>query len=125
MRIIIIEGIDNRQYLHAMKYSLAFAAALTLLPVFTHAADSEFILVIKGHQFIPADVKVPAGQKIKLIVDNQDATPEEFESHELNREKVISGKSKATIFIGPLKPGKYAFIGEFNPTTAKGMIIAE
>jgi hypothetical protein len=58
-------------------------------------------------------------------VDNQDATPEEFESHELNREKVIAGKSKATIFIGPLKAGSYPFIGEFNEATAKGVVIAE
>ena len=65
------------------------------------------------------------GKKIKLTIDNQDATPEEFESHELNREKVIPGKSKLSIFIGPLKPGKYPYIGEFNKKTANGVIVAE
>jgi hypothetical protein len=38
---------------------------------------------------------------------------------------VIPGKSKATIFIGPLKQGRYPFVGEFNEKTAKGVIIAE
>ena len=52
---------------------------------------------------------MPAGQRIKLVVHNQDATPEEFESHSLNREKVIPGGAKATIYIGPLKPGRYTF----------------
>ena len=102
-----------------------FFLAFTLVPVLGIAADAEFTLVIKNHQFSPAELKVPAGTKIKLAVDNQDATPEEFESHELNREKVIPGKSKSVIFIGPLKPGRYAFIGEFNQATAKGAVIAE
>lgn len=89
------------------------------------AADPEFILIIKDHKFDPPEIKVPAGIKVKLIVDNQDATAEEFESHELNREKVIPPKSKATIFIGPLKPGKYPFVGEFHQATAKGVLVAE
>ena len=100
------------------------ALALLLSPLLAAAAD-DITIVIKDHKFSPAEVRVPAGQKVKLIVDNQDATPEEFESHELNREKVIAPKSKATIWIGPLKPGKYPFMGEFNQATAKGVVIAE
>jgi plastocyanin len=80
---------------------------------------------IREHLFYPAELRVPAGQKIKLHVINQDGTPEEFESFELNREKVIMGKRKATIFIGPLRPGKYPYFGEFHPETAQGVIIAE
>ena len=98
---------------------------VSLFPALAIAADPEITLTIKDHRFVPAEVKVPAGQKIKLIVENQDATPEEFESHALNREKVIAGKSKANIFIGPLKPGRYPFVGEFNEATAKGVVIAE
>jgi hypothetical protein len=58
-------------------------------------------------------------------VHNQDATPEEFESHELNREKVIAPGTKANIYVGPLNPGRYPFFGEFNEKTARGVIIAE
>ena len=100
-------------------------ALLFLVPYAASAADPEFALTIKDHKFTPAELKVPAGKKIKLTIDNQDATPEEFESHELNREKVIPGKSKLSIFIGPLKPGKYPYIGEFNKKTANGVIVAE
>ena len=89
------------------------------------AADAELSLMIKDHRFVPSEIKVPAGQKIKLIVHNQDASAEEFESYELNREKVIAGGIKATIFIGPLKPGRYPFYGEFNVKTAQGVLIAE
>ncbi len=89
------------------------------------AADDEFKLVIQDHKFDPAELTVPAGKKLKLIVENRDATPEEFESHSLNREKVIAGKATATINIGPLKPGRYPFVGEYNEKTAKGVIIAK
>lgn len=108
-----------------MIFRRSLIAALFALPMVAYAADAEITLVIKDHKFVPAEVKVPAGKKVKLIVDNQDATPEEFESHELNREKVIAGKSKASVFIGPLKPGRYPFFGEFNEATAKGVVVAE
>ena len=98
--------------------AFAFAGVAT-------AAEPEFVLVIKDHRFEPAELKVPAGQRIKLVVHNQDGSPEEFESHSLNREKVIPGGAKATIYIGPLKPGRYDFFGEYNEATAKGAVIAE
>ncbi len=89
------------------------------------AGEPEFNLAIEGHKFTPDRIEVPAGQKVKLIVDNKDATPEEFESQALKIEKVIPGKTKATIFVGPLKAGDYKFVGEFNEKTAKGVIVAK
>ena len=89
------------------------------------AAEPELMLVIKNHQFEPSELKVPAGQRVKLVVHNQDTTPEEFESHSLNREKVIPAGSKVSIYIGPLKPGRYSFYGEYNPASAKGVVVAE
>ncbi|HCU54159.1 MAG TPA: hypothetical protein DIC36_07770 [Gammaproteobacteria bacterium] len=100
----------------ALAFSLALPAA---------AETAEYRLVIKDHRFQPAELVIPAGQKVKLIVENQDPTPEEFESHPLNREKIIPGNSKATIYIGPLTPGRYPFFGEFNPKTATGHIVVK
>ena len=106
-----------------MKLS-AVTLALTLSPLLAFATE-EVTITIKDHRFTPSEVRIPAGQKVKLIIDNQDATPEEFESAELNREKIIPGKSKGSVYVGPLKTGKYPFVGEFNQATARGMIIAE
>lgn len=92
----------------------------------TWAGDPpEVPLAIRNHRFEPAELKVPAGARVKLVVHNQDSTPEEFESHSLNREKVIPAGAKATIFIGPLTAGRYEFFGEFNQKTAQGAIVAE
>ena len=95
-----------------------------LLPVISWAAVPEITLEIKDHLFFPATIEIPAGTKVKLLVSNNDATPEEFESYVLNREKVIPGNSKTVIFIGPLKAGEYPFFGEFYPRTAQGVVIA-
>ena len=89
------------------------------------AADDSFTLTIKDHRFDPVQQDVPAGKKLKLIVKNLDATPEEFESHDLKREKVIAGKGQALITIGPLKPGTYKFRGEYHESTAQGQIVAK
>lgn len=104
---------------------LALFLTLSCASAFVAAADQQISILIKDHRFSPAEVKVLAGQKIKLLIDNRDATAEEFESYELNREKVIPGRSKGAIFIGPLKPGRYPFFGEFNQATAKGVVVAE
>jgi Cupredoxin-like domain len=68
---------------------------------------------------------VPAGKRVSIYITNEDASPEEFESRTLKVEKVIPGKSKGVVRIGPLAPGRYEFIGEFNADTAKGVVIAE
>ena len=90
-----------------------------------NAATPIFEIEIRDHLFHPEELRIPANLKVKVIVYNRDATPEEFESYELNREKVIMGGRKASIFIGPLAPGIYPFFGEFNPKTAQGRVIAE
>ena len=84
-----------------------------------------FELEIRDHLFHPEELRIPAHTKVKLVVYNRDPTPEEFESYELNREKVIMGGRKANVFIGPLEPGIYPFFGEFNPKTAQGRVVAE
>jgi hypothetical protein len=89
------------------------------------AADTEFTIQLREHRFTPSEVKVPAGVKVKLVIDNQDATPEEFDSFALNREKIVFPNSKGIVFIGPLKPGRYEFVGEFNRQSATGVVIAE
>lgn len=102
--------------------ALLAACAFAALPAL--AAAPELQLVIRDHLFFPSVLEVPAGVKVRIVIDNQDPTPEEFESYELNREKVIPGNTKTVVFIGPLAPGEYPFFGEFNVRTAQGKVIA-
>lgn len=89
------------------------------------AEDAPVTIVIKNHKFEPAEVKVPANKRVTLLVDNQDVTSEEFESAELKVEKIVGGRKQMKISIGPLKPGKYRFFGEFHEATAQGVVLAE
>jgi Cupredoxin-like domain len=102
---------------------LGFAMLLVLGPATVRAA--ELTITIKDHHFKPEQIKVPANKRLTITVVNDDATPEEFESSALKVEKVIPGKSKAVVRIGPLKAGRYPFVGEYHEDTAKGAVIAE
>lgn len=107
---------------------LRFMVALALgMAAFAAAAEDkgEYRLAIKEHKFHPETLEIPAGLKVKILVVNEDATAEEFESYELNREKIIPGDSEAAIFVGPLEPGEYPFFGEFNPDSAKGKLLVK
>ena len=103
--------------------AVALLGVLTGAP--TRADTPEFTLVIESHRFIPAELKVPAGQKFRLLVENRDPTAEEFESYDFNREKIVPGKGRIALFVGPLKPGRYEFFGDFHADTARGILIAE
>ena len=87
--------------------------------------EQEVRLVIENHRFAPAEVTVPAGKRIRLVIENRDDSPEEFESHTLNAEKVVGPKATITVSVGPLEAGSYEFFGEFNPQTATGKLIAQ
>jgi plastocyanin len=107
-------------------YAIAALFSFTFLSSNTLAAKTtEYKITIKNHKFSPQNLEIPAGKKVKLIVENQDSSAEEFESHDLNREKIISGNKSVIIYVGPLKAGTYKYFGEFNPKTAQGTITAK
>jgi plastocyanin len=107
---------------------LAFVAAVGIAAGAASAVADEPVqstIVIKDHKFEPAELRVPAGKRVTLTVDNQDATPEEFESKTLRVEKVVPGGKTGVVRFGPLVAGTYDFIGEFHQDSAKGKVIAE
>lgn len=89
------------------------------------AKTKEFYLILENHLFTPNELVIPANTKVKLIIINKDSTLEEFDSFDLNREKVLFPNKKNRIFIGPLPSGKYEYFGEYFPNTARGVIIVE
>ena len=89
------------------------------------AAADDYALSIQNHKFTPETLEIPANTKVRIVIRNQDPTPEEFDSDDLHREKLIPAGSQAVVFVGPLGPGTYKFVGEFNSATAKGQIIVK
>lgn len=110
-----------------MKRLLYTSALIALAVGRTVAANDlpEYTLVVKNHVYQPSELKVPANTKFKIIIHNEDATPEEFESTDFNREKIVFPNSSITVYVGPLRAGTYGFFGDFHQDTAKGLLIAD
>jgi hypothetical protein len=104
---------------------LALSAIAISVPA--PAADDvpKYQLTVKAGRFTPETIEVAAGKKFILTVKNEGPGAEEFESHDLKREKVIPEGKQIDIAIGPLKVGTYKFVGEYHEATAKGQIIAK
>jgi hypothetical protein len=102
------------------------ACAVLALPALCGEAD--FIINVKDHHFVPAEVHIPAGRKVRVIIQNDGDGAEEFDSHSLNREKHIPAHSSVVLFLGPLDAGRYIFEGENDVArgaAALGVIVAE
>lgn len=119
MRTIIICAVIKPSLIAVLSFAAAVAAA------HAHADGVQATIAIRDHKFEPAELAVPAGVKIRLSIENHDATPEEFESHELNREKIVVGNGTITVFVGPLEAGRYPFFGDFHQETAQGVLVAK
>lgn len=88
-------------------------------------ADGQIEVILKNHVFQPSEIRIPPDTPIQLLVKNQDATADEFDSTALRIEKVIGGGSQGIVRLRGLKPGRYPFMGEFHAATAQGVVIVE
>ena len=108
-----------------MKPLLPFVLAM-LLPVLAGAADApSYTLTLKDHRYQPSELRIPTNVRIKLELINQDPSPEEFESDDFPAEKIVMPNSRTSLFIGPFKPGRYRFYGDFHQPTAQGTLVVE
>lgn len=108
-----------------MRFRLIFSIFCLFVSHNSQAQTKEFYLTLENHVFTPSELKIPSNTKVKLIIINEDSVAEEFDSFDLNREKVLFPKRKSTIYIGPLKPGNYEYFGEYHPNSARGVIVVE
>ncbi|GAC29395.1 cupredoxin domain-containing protein [Brumicola pallidula] len=104
-------------------YQISVALFCAYFSINTAIAATVVTIDLKNHIFEPSVITILRNTKIKLIIINHDDSPEEFDSFDLNREKVIFANSKATLFVGPLPTGSYDFFGEYHPETAIGKVI--
>lgn len=88
------------------------------------AEDPSFAITLKDGQFVPSELHIPAGVKVRLVLRNDNPTPAEFESPEMHREKVVTPGQEITVFIAPLDPGSYEFFDDFHPQT-RGHLVAK
>ena len=98
-------------------------ALLALIAASALADDPSFRIMLKNNQFVPSEVQIPAGVKVKLVVRNENATTSEFESNQFHREKIVTPGREITVFVGPLDPGSYEFFDDFHPQTRGHLVV--
>src|SRR5436305_14925213 len=69
--------------------ALAIAVALFLGAARGMAEDRTIPLAVEEAGFAPSEIEAPSGARVRLEVTNRTAAAIEFESFELNRERVI------------------------------------
>ena len=100
--------------------------ALLLLTMTLPAMASETLteqLTLNDHGFEPARLELPANVRIRLVIHNDSSQPAEFESYDLSQEVEIASHEQTSVFIGPLKPGSYAFFNDFDDTMRGTVVI--
>lgn len=102
----------------------AIAALFALGVTVPALADDPMVTItLKDHQFSPAEVPVPAGVKVKLVIKNQQQVNAEFESNSLHREKIVGAGGEVSVFVGPLDPGGYEFFDDFHNSTRGRLVV--
>jgi plastocyanin len=124
MRIIRIRFPNSRMMARFTIPLAWFATALvSAVAAAALADDPSFSIMLKNNQFVPSEVQIPAGVKVKLVVHNDNPTPSEFESTQFHREKVVPSGQEITVFVGPLDPGSYEFFDDFHPQTRGHLVV--
>lgn len=103
---------------------VGLTAAFMVAAVGNTAAADPIIITIKDGKFMPSELSVPAGQKLTLLVRNEDKSTSEFESTDFHREKIVGAGQQISVFVGPLDPGSYEFFDDFHPDD-RGHLIAK
>ena len=107
-------------------FAVLTLTATALVTVSASAAGTATVkLVLKNHQFSPAEVSAPAETPISIVLNNQDATPAEFESKTLRIEKVVNGGGTVSIQIRALSPGRYRFFDDYHEDTTEGFLVVK
>ncbi len=100
-------------------------AALLALPSFVAAAQEPVAeLTCDSGHFQPASLNVSANRQVRIKVTNRGNSPIEFESFEMNRERVVQPGRSITVILPKLDPGEYHFFDDFHHETGQGTITA-
>jgi len=78
----------------------------------------------EDQRFEPAELVVTAGAPLQLRVVNARSEAVEFESFELNRERVVQPGQEVIIYLPALSPGSYPYFDDFHQDAGQGRITA-
>jgi hypothetical protein len=130
-RSVALEESDVGKYgpaifVSTMRVTLALMLC-GVLSVATALAEDEpvFQIEFRDGNVSPLRIEVPANRRFKIELRNSGATPAEFESNELHKEKVLAPDSTSVLVFRTLDPGEYPFFDDFHPDAPKAVLVAK
>jgi hypothetical protein len=108
--------------------SAVLAGATSWVPPAGSARAEEepvFVIEFNDGKVTPQRLEVPANRRFKIELRNSGASPAEFESNELRKEKVLAPNSTSFLVIRTLDPGEYPFFDDFHPEAPPAMLVAK
>ena len=94
--------------------ALLLVAGLLSPTAIAGADDAGVPLAVEDGGFVPPEVAGPATNRFRLDVTNRTTTAIEFESFELNRERVVPPGQTITVYLSGLAAGRYEFFDDFH-----------
>jgi heme/copper-type cytochrome/quinol oxidase subunit 2 len=108
-----------------VRFLLSLFFLVSFVPASLADGEQTVQTAIKHQKFVPDEIHVKADQPVKLQVTNEDSIPVEFESSDLNKEKMIPPGKTIDIHLRGLPPGVYEFFSDFGPKDLRGKMIVE
>ena len=103
---------------------VSLLAALAAAPAHATAEDKILTLAITDTGFAPAELEVPTGgSTVRIDVTNQTGAAAEFESFELNRERVVQPGKTITVWVSGLDAGRYEFFDDFHQERKGALVV--
>lgn len=90
---------------------------------FAESSTKVFYLTLENHVFTPKEIVIPANEKVKIIIHNKDNVAEEFDSFDLNRERVIFAGKKQPFTWDPYPPGNMNILVNFILTLLEALLL--
>ena len=104
---------------------IAIAFLLPAAGIASAAELTTYELTLKDKTFTPAELKVKAGERFRIKLNNENGAPAELESSSMGFEKVVSGSSSILINVRAQPPGKYKYYDDFHPDEIFGYVVVE
>jgi plastocyanin len=99
---------------HTALLATLLVAAMAAAPALATAEDHTIALTVTDTGFAPVEVEAPAGGRVRIEITNKSSGAIEFESFELNRERVIQVGQTVSVYVTGLSAGRYAFFDDFH-----------
>jgi plastocyanin len=102
--------------------ALAVGLLLTLGAA-ARADDRSVPLAVAEQGFAPPEIEAAAGERLRLEITNRTAAAIEFESFELNRERVVPPGQTVAVYVSGLSPGRYEFFDDFHQERRGALVV--